>query len=349
MRRHAFVLYCLSLSVIAILAAEFVLIPHLQLLPRATLLTGFAAVPGEVIDGQAINRLGFTGDEIALQKPADTLRVLMLGSSTMFNRHMAERMKAALQLKTAKKIELLDAGIRSHTSRADVLKLKLLKDYRWDVVLFYDGINDLWANHVLPEDFRADFGHLDPWYRRNIVLDHSLLARYIYNASYWKIKSFNQKMKEKFFIDYQFVFAKKQYVNAANFASLPVFSDNTEEIISLSKSIGANPVLITFAFHLPDNYSRKSFLDKTLDYSNPDNYDSRDVYNWGPPAYVREGLVRQNNILRNVAKKQNVLLIDMDAKMSGQGSWFGDVCHFNDEGVDVFVEKVAEELKPLLQ
>lgn len=349
MRRYAFALYCLSLSAIAILAAEFVIIPRLQHLPRATLLTGFAAAPGNVIDGQAINSLGFTGDEIASQKPANTFRVLLLGSSTLFNRHMAERMKSALQQKTAKKIELLDAGIRSHTSRADVLKLQLLKNYQWDVVVFYDGINDLWANHVLPEDFREDYGHLDPWYRRNFLLDHSLLARYIYNASYWKIKSVNRALQEKFFIDYQFVFAKKKYVNAADFSSLAVFSKNVEAIVSLSKNINAKPVLITFAFHLPDKYSRKAFLDKTLDYSNPDNYDSRDVYNWGPPAYVREALTRQNDILRDIASKQDVLLVDVDAKMSGQGRWFGDVCHFNDEGVDIFVERVAGQLAPLLQ
>jgi hypothetical protein len=345
MRRYAFALYCLLLSVLAVLAAEFVLIPHMNALPRATLLAGFAATPGENIDGQLINNLGFTGDAIALQKPADTVRVLVLGSSTMFNRHMGERLKAALQQKTGKKIELLDTGIRSHTTRADVVKLQLLAPYQWDVVLFYNGINDLWANHVLPEDFHADYRQLDPWYQRNILLDNSLLARYIYNALYWQLRTINKKLGQPFFPDYQFVFPKKPYINAANFASLPAFSSNLEHIITVSKSLGAKPVLMTFAFHLPENYSRQAFLDKSLDYNNPDNYDSRDVYNWGPPDFVREGLSRQNAILREIAKKQGVLLIDVDAQMSGQGRWFGDVCHFNDAGVDVFTALVAGALQ----
>ena len=190
MRRYAFTLYCLLLVVMAVLAAEFVLIPRMQHLPRATLLAGFAAQPAENIDGQTINALGFTGDAITLEKPADTLRVLVLGSSTMFNRHMGERLKAALQQKTDKKIELLDAGIRSHTTQADVVKLKLLAPYQWDVILFYNGINDLWANHVLPEDFYSDYRQLDPWNRRNLFLDNSLLARYSYNFLYYKIKPF---------------------------------------------------------------------------------------------------------------------------------------------------------------
>ncbi|HSC75244.1 MAG TPA: GDSL-type esterase/lipase family protein [Pseudomonadales bacterium] len=335
MHRHAFSLYCLLLSICAVFAAEFVLIPHMYSLPRATLLAGFAATPSEVIDGQTINSLGFTGDEIGLQKPADTLRVLVLGSSSMFNRHLGERLKAALQQKTGKKIELLDAGIRSHTTQADVVKLKMLAPYQWDIVLFYNGINDLWANHVLPEDFYDDYRQLDPWNHRNLLLDNSLLARYSYNFFYYKVKPFAQ---------YQFVFPKKPYINAANFSSLSVFTANLEQIVAISKSIGAKPVLMTFAFHIPGNYSRQAFLDKQLDYSNPDNYDSREVNNWGPPEYVREGLTRQNKIIRDVAEKNGVALIDVDAKMSEQGRWFGDVCHFNDAGVDVFTALVAEAL-----
>ena len=339
MRRYAFTFYCLLLIVMAVLAAEFVLIPRMQHLPRATLLAGFAATPSENIDGQVINALGFTGDEIALEKPVDTLRILVLGSSTMFNRHMGERLKAALQQKTDKKIELLDAGIRSHTSQADVVKLKMLAPYQWDIVLFYNGINDLWANHVLPEDFYSDYRQLNPWNRRNIFLDNSLLARYSYNFWYYSIGSF---------VQYQFVFPKKPYINAANFSSLQSFTANIEQIIAISNSIDAKPILMTFAFHLPENYSRQAFLNKQMDYSNPDNYDSRDVFNWGPPEYVREGLTQENAIIKKIAAKNNIVLIDVDAEMSAQGLWFSDVCHFNDTGVDFFTASVATALQELL-
>lgn len=334
MRRHAFALYCLLLTTLAVLAAEFVLLPRLHGLPRATLLAGFAATPGDVIDGQRINTLGFTGDDIALQKPADTVRILLLGSSTLFNRHLGERLKTALQQRTTKNIELLDAGIRSHTTRADWLKLQLLAHYQWDYVLLYDGINDLWANHVLPEDFHTDYRQLDPWYHRNALLDNSLLARYSYNLLYHRWLS----------PGYQFVFPKKPFVNAANFASVQAFAGNVEAIVALAKTSGARPVLLTFAFHLPANYSRQAFLAGELDYRNPDNYDSRDVFNWGPPDYVREGLTRQNRIVRELAEKHRVKLVDIDSAMSGHGHWFGDVCHFNDDGVDVFVDIVANSL-----
>ena len=341
-RRYAFICYCSLLLLLAVLLAEFVLLPRLFGMPRAMLLLGFTATPDTMIDGQRINALGFTGDALREKKPPDTVRVLVLGSSTMFNRHMGEQLKTALQKKIPNKhIELLDVGIRSHTTQADVEKLRYFANYQWDFVLFYNGINDLWANHVLPKDFYDDYRHLDPWYRRNFLLDNSLLARHLYNTGYTWLRVINQKIHFVLLPDYQFVFPKKPYINAANFASLPVFERNVNTILDLSTQLGAKPILLTFAFHLPANYSRQGFLNSTLGYHNPDHYDSRDVYNWGPPAYVREGLQQQNNALRNIATQRHVALLDMDAAMSGRGAWFGDVCHFNDDGVAVFAEQVA--------
>jgi hypothetical protein len=134
-RRYAFVLYCSLLLLSAVLLAEFVLLPRLFGMPRAMLLLGFAATPDTVIDGQRINALGFTGDAVSENKAPNTVRVLLLGSSTLFNRHMAEKLKAALQ-KTLpdKNIELLDVGIRSHTTQADVAKnCATLRSYEWDL------------------------------------------------------------------------------------------------------------------------------------------------------------------------------------------------------------------------
>lgn len=347
-RRYAFVFYCALLLTGALLLAEFILVPRLFHASRAQLLLGFSAVPDSVVDGQRINALGFTGDVPAIEKPANTVRVLVLGSSTMFNRHMAAQLKTALQKKTSRTVELLDAGLRSHTSQADVLKWQYLAHYQWDYVLFYNGINDLWANHVRPQDFYRDYRQLDPWYRRGWWLDHSVLARYGYNFLYRQRQVINQVMQERWFPAYQFVFPKKPYINAADFASLPVFARNVEQIVAESRRVGAQPVLISFASHLPENYSRQAFLDKTLDYVNPDNYDSRDVYNWGPPDYVREGLARENKLLREIARQRDVLLIDIDQQMSGRGQWFGDVCHFNAEGVAVFSAQVADAMAPLL-
>lgn len=341
-QRLVFIVYCFVLLVLAVGAAEYWLLPAQQGLPRASLLNGFVAVPGAEVDGQRINALGFTGAEPAMPKPAGTLRVLLLGSSTLFNRHLGERLQQTLQQRTAQRVEVLDAGLRSHTSRADVLKWQLLAHYQWDVVVVYNGINDLWANHVLPEDFQPDYSHLDPWYRRNEALDHSALARRIYNGGWHLLRALNRSSGGALFPDYQFVFPRKPYINAAAFASLNSYRENLDTLVHAVQASGAQPLLLTFAWHLPDHYTRQAFIDHQLDYHNPERYDERDVFNWGPPDYVREGLTKQNAIVRDVAAKERVRLLDMDAAMSHQPAWFGDVCHFSEAGVDAFNTRLAD-------
>jgi hypothetical protein len=344
--RAPFLFYCLALVVLAVCAAEFWLLPKQQGLPRESLLNGFVAVPGTDIDGQRINALGFTGGVPSKEKQPDSLRVLLLGSSTLFNRHLGERLQQALQQRTTRRVEVLDAGLRSHTSRADLLKWDLLADYQWDVVVVYNGINDLWANHVQAADFYADYRHLDPWYRRTPWLDNSLLLRQAYNGGWHLLHALNRASGARLFPDYQFVFPKKPYVNAAAFASLNSYRDNVGTLLERVRAQGAKPVLLTFAWHIPASYSRQAFIDHALDYQNPERYDERDVFNWGPPDYVREALSRQNDIVRILGAQQDVLLLDIDAEMSHHGEWFGDVCHFSEAGVDVFTARLSSALLP---
>lgn len=346
MRDKTFISYCLLLVLLAGLALEYVVLPRWFGLPRDALLMGFAATPGTVVDGQVINPMGFTGDVVDGSEPAGAWRVLVLGSSTMFNRHMADHLKAALQQRSHRPVVLLDAGLRSHTTRADVIKLQWLLSHRWDTVLVYDGINDLWANHVQPADYRPDYGHLDPWYVRHPALAHSLVLRYGYNTAWHALRAVNRWTGERLFPDYQFVFPKKPHANAAGYAADQAFADNLTTIIEASRAHGAEPVLLTFAYHLPAHYSRQAFLAGELDYHNPDQYDARDVFNWGSPDYVRTGLERQNARVRALAAQYGVRLVDIDQAMSHRGEWFGDVCHFNATGVEVFAGQIASALLP---
>jgi hypothetical protein len=50
--------------------------------------------------------------------------------------------------------------------------------------------------------------------------------------------------------------------------------------------------------------------------------------------------------VRELASQQQVTLLDVDMAMSGQGRWFGDVCHFNEDGVSRFAQVVAGQLLP---
>ena len=316
--------FFLLLTVFAtIIFGEFFLIPYKKELSRELFLMGFSAIPNSLVDDTLINSMGFTGDSIDIMKMRGTIRILTLGGSVMFNRRMTERLKNRFNTITIQHIEILGAALRTHTTMSSVLKYKLLSKYNFDFVLIYHGINDLWANHTALEDFKDGYSHLNPWYKRNFLLDHSLICRIIYN---------------------RFIYRKPATVLQAAFVDLPGERTFERNLITLIKAISKNgsiPILMTFAWNIPGNYTIESFKSNTLGYNNPTNYDKWPVELWGSPEYVREGLQRHNRIVRQIANINNVLLIDQEKPLGESLYWFGDVCHLSEEGTEKFINNIS--------
>lgn len=319
-------------AAVAILIAitEFFVIPRALGYPRDVLLLRHIAPPGATIDGQLINSMGFAGDVIALEKPEDTIRILILGGSVMFNRHLGDRLKASLQQHTSHNIELVNAGIRSHNSRSDLYKMQRMAPYKFNYVIYYNGVNDLVMNRKSPLEYQEDYSHSSPWLRQNSLFEKSLVAFFIYKL-YWD--GYNK------FFGHE---TDKLDNNYYDYRSVNSFVNNVREIAQLTKIYGGAPVLMTFAYTIPDNYTQQSFNKDKLGYINPDHYDRWPVEGWGTPDYVRNGLNKINAGLRHIAATEGIELIDMDQQLSGQIHLFGDFCHFNEEGVDVFVSIVTD-------
>jgi hypothetical protein len=281
------------------------------------------------VDDTPINSQGFTGHELKPSKRAeDTVRILTLGGSSMFNRRLTERLIEDLSKTTSARLEIQGGALRSHSTRSSLIKYKEhFYRYSFDFVLIYHAINDLWMNHYTLEDFKADYSHESPWYKRNAVLNHSIIARYIYNHIVW---NWNKP---------------KEYPNnGTQFASCETFEQNIRALIRLIKRDNGCPILMTFAWYIPDDYTFKKFRQGSLNYNNPENYDQCSVQFWGKVDYVREGLKRHNSIIRNIAREEQVMLIDIErmSAFSNNSRNFGDVCHLSEEGTEIFVKTITE-------
>ncbi len=310
----------LAALVAALLAGEFVLIPWISHLPRETFLMGFAATPG-MVDDVLINSTGFTGDVVERRKPPQTTRILTLGESSLFNRRMTERIENRLQDMSETEVEIVGAALRTHTTKSSLLKYELLRRYDFDFVLIYHGINDLWADHVPRPEFREDYSHLGPWYRRNLWLDHCAVCRVAYNA----LSAAPVRAPE----------------GPSHFAALGTFERNLSSLIASIRQDGATPVLMTLAWNLPPNYSYEAFTANRVGYNNPTSYDRWPAELWGPPDFVRKGLASHNRVVRQLAERHRVPLLDQEHLMGIDLRWFGDVCHLSEEGTDRFIENIA--------
>jgi lysophospholipase L1-like esterase len=321
-------------SLTALLVAELVVLPWQAGVPREVALLGLAAQP-PAVDDTAINSLGFTGDVPSEQKPRGTRRVLTLGASSLFNRRLTERLKAQIAARAQAPVEVVGGAIRTHTSRANVLKYRFFSKYQFDYVFLYEGINDLWANHVAAERFRGDYAHLSPWHTRNFLLDNSLIARVVYN----RLTQKDANALEDFLAG-----RPRAVVNGAGFRSAAALDANLRELIAAIRSDGGVPILMTFAWVIPDTYTRAAFEAGTLGYVNPDNYDRVAVEMWGPADFVREGLLRHDAVVRAVARDTGTPLLDQRKLMDDRIELFGDVCHFNETGTDEFVRHMVDFL-----
>jgi lysophospholipase L1-like esterase len=237
---------------------------------------------------------------------------------------MTERLRAQIAPRTPGRLELVGAALRSHTSRSSVLKYRLLGEYDFDVVVIYEGINDLFANHVPPALYRDDYAHLGPWYVRGPLLDRSVIARLVYNN----------------------LLAPRIVVAAtgSGLRSAESLRANLRELVAAVRAHGGTPVLSTFAWAIPSDYTEERFVKGEAGYQNPERYDYCPVELWGPVPWVREGLARQNLAVHEVAHETGAPLFDAEAAMGKDLRWFGDVCHFSDVGVDVFAQRLADWL-----
>jgi len=322
-RRRRALLAGAACSLVLLVAADLWLLPRFLPLPRATWLMGWA-IPTSELEDVRINAAGFTGDDVTGPKPPGTRRVLTLGGSVLFNRRFTERLRAELVRRSDRPVELLGAALRSHTSRSSVLKWRLLRERGFDVVVIYEGINDLFANHIPPDGYREDYGHLGPWYVRGPLLDRSVIARLLYNNLLYR--------------------PPRHVVGASGFRSAGTLRANLRELVADVRACGAAPVLSTFAWAIPPDYTHERFVAGEAGYANPERYDYCPVELWGPPAWVREGLQRQNLVVHEVARETRTRLFDAEAVLGKDLRWFGDVCHPSEAGVDRLVKTLAEWL-----
>lgn len=315
-------LLVLASAVIGCLLMEFLVSRTLISLPRDLFLMGFSAQPGVAIDGIQINYQGFAGDTIDHPKPAGSLRILTLGGSSFFNSDITVRLKARLEANLGKPVEVAGGALRSHTSASSLVKYtRYFSQYDVDYVLIYDGMNDLWANHVAADKFQDDYSHLYPEYKRTWLLEHCVICRVIYNAVS--------------------VSPPRVYLGSG-FVSERTFESNLRQLIEAIYQNGSVPVLMTFAISIPESYTHEKFARGEAGYSkNLTGNDFWSMEGWGEPADVREGISRHNRVIRKLASEYQLNIIDQQSLLNGNPEYFGDVCHFSESGVEVFIDNIS--------
>jgi lysophospholipase L1-like esterase len=111
------------------------------------------------------NSLGLRGPEVRQPKPAGTFRIVVLGGSTTYGEFISSddetfpaQMQSSLrQFPGHENVEVVNAGVPGYTSWESIAHLAYrLVDLSPDLVIAYEGVNDVHARLVHPRSFRGD-------------------------------------------------------------------------------------------------------------------------------------------------------------------------------------------------
>ena len=272
---------------------------------------------------------------LAQPPSAENWDILLLGASVL-NPAWGEVEKELNELLSqfGKKIVIHNLAIPAHTTRDSLIKYQLLKDYKFDKVFVYHGINELRMNNYPSYRYRQDYSHIH-WYRTvNLFSRHAELSiiatPFLLKHAWTKI---TRPDDDEHYEDRQ---------HGDNLKTPQAFYDNLTKISDLASQKEEDLILSTYAFHLPDDYNIDAFKSKSLSYSGH----RMPVEAWGVPQNVKRGLLEHNKKISQIAAEKKLTCVKINKEIVGKATNFDDICHLTSEGSRFFAEILAPHFYP---
>lgn len=278
-----------------------------------------------------------------IQRDDSTKKILILGGSVVSSpwSHMEDRLDTILQKNYpgGGKFAIYNAALAGHTSLDNRIKYDLLDQQRFDLVLYYEAINETRANNIPPDKFRADYSHFK-WYSDIYLLQahpeiNFTVIPYLFHKVYRYAEDALTRREhisqEKVVEDY--VKYGQDIKTAAS------FDKNLTDIIQTARRRGDKLVLMTYTSYFPEDAKLTGSEQDKQHYAGC--YFACAISIWGKPEYVKKGIAAHNEITRELASRYQVTLMPMAQRMPPDSSLFCDVCHVSELGAQYFAHQLA--------
>ncbi len=270
----------------------------------------------------------------------DAFDVLMLGGSVLHpdwgtvQRSIEERIFE----RGVREIRTFNLAAPAHTSRDSRLKYEALAEHRFDLVLFYHGVNEARTNNAPPEVFRADYSHFG-WYEIvNALAGYHGRARWSlpYTLRFLSIRLRQTLAPERYVPERH---PRQEWTHhGADLRSPASFEDNLRAIAEAAGRRGDPLLVATFAYHVPEDYSLERFRAKRLDYL----LHLSPLELWGRPEHVVAALDAHNDVVRRVAEQEPAVIgVDVAARLPRSRETFNDAVHLTTTGSMRFAEHLV--------
>ncbi|HEX6437966.1 MAG TPA: hypothetical protein VF182_12590 [Candidatus Binatia bacterium] len=271
--------------------------------------------------------------------------ILFLGGSVLDSDwgQVEQSLREQLAYAGQRNVRIFNLASAAHTSRDSWLKYAALSEARFDLVVFYHGVNDSRANNSPPEEFRENYGHFS-WYEAvNTLAQYHGQAMFAlpYTLRWLVIRTRQVVMKDRYVPTRE---PRADWVRYGQESRSAVsFKHNLEAILDLASQRGDQVLLMTFASYVPADYSLERFKEKRLNYGL--HLSALEI--WGLPQHVLATVAVHNEIVRWLATQhKQILFVDQASLMTGSALYFNDPYHFTVLGSIKFVENIVRALLP---
>ncbi|MCF2492393.1 hypothetical protein [Dyadobacter chenhuakuii] len=284
--------------------------------------------------------------EARVERGGDTRNILILGGSVV-NTHWSRlemRLDTLFQkaYPAIKKFNFFNVAMPGHNSRDNLVKYRLLKNQPYDLVIFYEAINENRANNISTEMFYPDYSHIK-WYDEiNLLLKHpEMNVTVIPYSIHLLIKTLIDKLKHRNYISNDQV--DPAYAGyGEDIKTAASYYNNLNDIARLANKKHDPLLLVKYATFFPPGITLTG-EEADKKYFTP-CYMVSPVTTWGKPANVAKGVRMHNAMLEKVHQEQKTGFFNMAAVMPEDSVLFCDVCHLSEPGAQRFARELSKHI-----
>jgi len=299
--------------------------------------------PHELLKEGIYPEVGFVESNYKYGK--ENFNILLLGGSVINPKwsDLEKTLGKNVQLHTNLNVNVYNLSMPGHNSLDNLIKYETLQEFNFDVVVYYENINETRVNNIDSAHFKDDYSHIG-WYRNIYLIKKHPELKFTVIPFFlnYVVDRINMKVnRNKYIFDQKPTLKNFDKVSPTN--SAKTFRINLSSINEIAKQKKENLLLCTYAYYVPANVTLTGFNEDKKYYSECKL--SSPVTNLGNVNNTLKSLKLQNDVIRMVAKQEpNVILYDFLSDIQVGKLQFCDICHMTPVGNKLLSNGISNKI-----
>jgi lysophospholipase L1-like esterase len=284
------------------------------------------------------NAIGLRGPDYP-QHPQKFIKIFTVGGSTTNcyaltdGRTWPDLLAGTLKGASDKEIWLNNAGMDGHSTFGHKILLEShLRKYNPDYVIYLIGINDMERDDL--SEYDVEMLKQGQSLRNIIVASSELLSTLQVLKRSWL--AYEQGVNDVHPDDLQNMPSKHvrdedraRYLEKQRDRYIPLYRQRVEALMAATRAAGARPILVT----------QPALFGRGIDPTTGVRIDDREFKARGIPASLKwDALELYNDVVREVARRGQIPLIDAAKEMPKDSKYYFDWVHYSNAGAELMAE-----------